>query len=82
MAKKYTMTCKVCGGEHMGTVCTKFTSIRVIDPTPKPKAQAPLLLPAPKTSKPKKKAKKRGKKPCRTSKKTNTPVAANSGSAP
>ena len=33
MAKKPTFTCKVCGGEHRGLICTKFSDggVRVID---------------------------------------------------
>ena len=45
MTKKPTITCKVCGGEHSGTICTKFTSVRVLPAKPK------ALLPPPRHTK-------------------------------
>lgn len=67
--KKRTFTCKACGGEHAGLICTKFTSIKIMPGPAKKAAMAPLLaLPAPKPSKPKKtkkvkRTKKRADKP-------------------
>lgn len=29
--KKATFTCKICGQEHAGLICTKFSSVRVVD---------------------------------------------------
>lgn len=29
--KKATFTCKICGQEHAGLICTKFSSVRVFD---------------------------------------------------
>lgn len=43
------MKCKVCGGEHQGTICTKFNTIRVLPPATSPRKPAPpkvLALPA------------------------------------
>lgn len=37
--------CKVCGGAHFGTLCTKFISLRVVEPA---KAVKRLALPTPK----------------------------------
>jgi hypothetical protein len=61
--KKRTFTCKVCGGEHSGLICTKFTSVKVL-PRQAPKAPRPLLLltgPKPATKKKRKAPKKRRK---------------------
>lgn len=35
--KKATITCKVCEGEHSGTICTKYSGVRVVEPAPKGK---------------------------------------------
>lgn len=50
---KHLMKCKLCDGEHMGTLCTRFTTIKVV-PVPQPKR---LALPAPKKAKKAKKVK-------------------------
>lgn len=56
MAKSPLMKCKVCDGEHAGTICTKFTSVRVLPPfSPQPQR---LALPAPVKNSPPKASKK------------------------
>ncbi len=47
------LKCKICDGEHQGTICRKFTTIKVV-PVPQPKR---LALPAPKKAKKAKKVK-------------------------
>jgi len=37
------LKCKICDGEHQGTLCTRYTTIKVV-PVPQPKR---LALPAP-----------------------------------
>lgn len=61
--KKRTFTCKACGGEHMGLICTKFRSVRVLDPPARKEKIAGLLAaPVPAKAPKKAKAKKRKKK--------------------
>jgi hypothetical protein len=73
--KRRTFKCKVCGQEHAGLLCTKYSSVRVLQPRAA-KAAAPLLLaaPAPKPAKPKKAKKKKKpkkrKKPAKTAPQT------------
>ena len=59
MTKKNTFTCKICGGEHSGLICTKFASARALPATERKTAMSPLLVaPAPKPKTKAKKAKK------------------------
>lgn len=64
MVKKPTITCKVCGGEHQGLLCTKFQRATLMPKEARKTAIAGLLAappPAPKKAK-KTKAKKKKKR--------------------
>lgn len=69
--KRRTFKCKVCGQEHAGLLCTKFSSVRVVQPRAV-KAAAPLLLAAPA---PKPKKAKKAKKAKRTKKRAGKKAA-------
>lgn len=82
MAKKTTFTCKICGQEHAGLICTKFSSVRVL-PAAQRKVAVAGLLAAPKPEKAKK-AKKAKRTKKRTPKKARKgqPIAPPAGNGP
>lgn len=71
--KRRTFTCKVCGQEHAGLICTKFSGVRVVNV--RREQLKPLLLPAPPKEKAPAKPKKakKAKKKKRTKKRASPP---------